>query len=60
MAKEPAAKTTPLGVRVSVETKAALDRAAKDEIRSTASLVEWVLVNWLRERGYLTKDGDRK
>jgi hypothetical protein len=46
-------KTTPLGVRISPETKDALAKAAKDDMRSMASLIEKILVDWLRERGYL-------
>ena len=50
------AKTPSLGVRVQPETKAALDKAAKDDLRSVSSLIEKILVEWLRERGYLPKD----
>lgn len=46
------AKTTPLGVRISEEAKAALAKAAKDDMRSMASLIEKILVEWLREKGY--------
>ena len=45
-------KTTPIGVRVSQETKDALACAAKDDLRSMASLVEKILTDWLREKGY--------
>jgi hypothetical protein len=45
-------KTTPIGVRVSLETKDALARAAKDDLRSMASLVEKILTDWLKENGY--------
>jgi len=48
-----------LGVRVQPETKAALDKAAKDDLRSVSSLIEKILVEWLRERGYLPKDAAR-
>ncbi len=47
------AKTTPLGVRVSSETKEALEKAAKDDMRSMASLIEKILVDWLKAKGYL-------
>ena len=46
-------KTTPIGVRISVEAKEALAKAAKDDLRSMASLVEKILTDWLREKGYL-------
>ncbi len=48
-------KTHPLGVRVQPEVKAALERAAKDDMRSMSSLIEKALVEWLREKGYLPK-----
>jgi hypothetical protein len=47
------AKTTPLGVRLNPETKAALDKAAKDEARSLSNLIERVLTEWLKAKGYL-------
>lgn len=51
------AKTTPIGVRISPDTKEALARAAKDDRRSAASLVDKILTDWLRERGYLPPAG---
>ncbi len=50
------AKTPSLGIRVQPETKKALERAAKDDLRSVSSLVEKVLVGWLRGHGYLPSD----
>ena len=47
------AKTPSLGVRVQPETKAALEQAAKDDLRSVSSMVEKILVEWLKARGYL-------
>ncbi len=47
------AKTPSLGVRVQPETKAALEKAAKDDLRSVSSLIEKVLIEWLRTKGYL-------
>ncbi|WP_185755984.1 hypothetical protein [Brucella anthropi] len=49
------AKTNPLGFRVELETKEALEKAAKDDKRSISSLVEIILVEWLQEKGYLPK-----
>ena len=46
-------KLPSLGVRVAPETKEALERAAKDDMRSLSSLVDKILVLWLREHGYL-------
>jgi hypothetical protein len=48
-------KTPSLGIRVQPETKEALERAAKADMRSISSLIEKVLVEWLREKGYLGK-----
>jgi hypothetical protein len=48
-------KTPSLGVRVQPETKAALEKAAKDDLRSVSSLIEKILVEWLRSKGYLAK-----
>jgi hypothetical protein len=47
------AQTTPLGVRISLETKDALARAASADMRSVASFVEKVLVDHLRATGFL-------
>jgi hypothetical protein len=49
------AKTSAISVRVTDQVKAAADKAAADDSRSTASLVEKVLTDWLRERGYLPR-----
>lgn len=43
----------PLGVRLPPETKAALIQAAEDNLRSQASMIEYILVGWLRQHGYL-------
>lgn len=51
------AKTPSLGIRVQPETKQALEKAAKDDLRSMSSMVEKILVDWLTERGYLPKEG---
>lgn len=48
-------KTHSLGVRVQPEVKAALEKAAKDDMRSMSSLIEKALTEWLREKGYLPK-----
>lgn len=47
------AKTTPLGVRVQSETKAALEAAAREDMRSVSSLIEKILVDWLKAKGHL-------
>jgi hypothetical protein len=50
-------KTPSFDIRVRPETKAALERAAKDGLRSVSSLIEEILVEWLRAKGYLPGDG---
>ena len=50
-------KTPSLGIRVQPETKVALERAAKDDLRSVSSLIEKILVEWLRAKGYLPAPG---
>jgi hypothetical protein len=52
-------KTPSLGIRVQPETKAALEKAAKDDLRSVSSLIEKVLVEWLRSKGYLATPGTK-
>lgn len=47
------AKTEAIGVRVSPEIKAAAIKAAEDDGRSVASLLERLLVLYLKEKGYL-------
>lgn len=53
-------KTSPLGFRIEPATKDALERAAKVERRSVSSLVEIVLEDWLREKGYLPPASEAK
>lgn len=48
-------KTPSLGVRVQPETKAALEKAAAADMRSVSSLVEKILVEWLKKHGHLKK-----
>ncbi|MET4701927.1 hypothetical protein ABIE65_004976 [Constrictibacter sp. MBR-5] len=47
------ARTAPTSMRLDPEVKAALERAAKDDMRSVSSLVEKILVEWLRANGHL-------
>ena len=53
-------KTPSLGIRVQPGTKEALERAAKDDLRSVSSLAEKILVEWLRSRGYLHDEKAKK
>jgi hypothetical protein len=46
-------KTPSLGVRVKPEVKAALQAAAEADVRSLSSMVEKILTEWLREKGFL-------
>jgi hypothetical protein len=48
-------KTLPVSVRLPAEVKAAAEKAAKDDVRSLSSLIEKVLVEHLREKGYLER-----
>jgi hypothetical protein len=51
-------KTAAINVRVAPATKAAIEKAAADDNRSVASLVEKVLIDWLRSQGKI-KGGKR-
>lgn len=42
-----------LGVRVDPAVKAALEKAASDDARSTSSLVQKILTEWLKAKRYL-------
>ncbi|MER9840131.1 hypothetical protein NKJ59_02575 [Mesorhizobium australicum] len=48
-------KTSPLGFRIEPEVKDALERAAKEDMRSVSSMVEKILTIYLRDKGYLPK-----
>lgn len=47
------AKTSAISVRVDAAVKAAAEKAAADDSRTLASLVDKILTEWLREKGYL-------
>lgn len=49
------AKTSPLAFRVEPAIKLALETAAKQDMRSTSSLIEKILIEWLRDHGHLPK-----
>jgi hypothetical protein len=46
-------KTPSLGIRLQPEVKAALQEAAKADMRSVSSMAEKVLTEWLKANGYL-------
>ncbi|TWB62942.1 ribbon-helix-helix domain-containing protein [Bradyrhizobium sacchari] len=47
------AKTAAISVRVPDDVKAAVEKAAEADSRSVASLVEKILVDYLKKNGYL-------
>jgi hypothetical protein len=47
------AKATIMTIRLPAETKTAIERAAKEDVRTVSSLAEKILTEWLREKGYL-------
>jgi hypothetical protein len=49
----PETRTVVLSMKVKKSTAVALEKAAKAASRSKASVVEFVLEQWLRESGYL-------
>jgi hypothetical protein len=48
-------KTSAISVRVTDDVKAAAEKAAADDSRSLASLVEKILREFLKKNGYLPK-----
>jgi hypothetical protein len=48
-----AQKTLPISFRLPEDKKEALERAAKDDVRSVSSLIEKIVTEWLRQGGYL-------
>ena len=48
-------KTYTLGVRLKEEMRIALEKAAEDDTRSTSSMVEKIIKDWLQEKGYLPR-----
>ena len=45
-------RSAPLGLRITPSLKDALEKAAADDQRAIASMVEKILIEWLRKRGY--------
>lgn len=48
-------KPLPVSFRLSAEVKAAAEKAAADDHRSLSSLLEKLLSDYLRKKGYLKK-----
>ena len=51
-------KINPVGVRLSLEGKAALGKAAKADRRSEGALLRLIVEDWLRSNGWLKDDAD--
>lgn len=51
------ARTASIGIRVEPEVKAAAEKAAGDDHRTVASLVEKLLIEHLKAKGYLPQAG---
>lgn len=48
-------RTASIGIRVEPDIKAAAEKAAADDHRTVASLIEKLLIEYLRQQGYLKK-----
>lgn len=46
-------KSLPVSFRLPSDVKDALEKAAKDDVRSVSSLMEKIVTLWLRTNGYL-------
>jgi hypothetical protein len=53
VAQEKAKPTIPTSVRFEPKVKSALDKAAKADERSASSLIQKIVGEWLREKGFL-------
>ncbi|MDH2092282.1 ribbon-helix-helix protein, CopG family [Rhizobium pusense] len=51
-------KSVPISFRLPPEVKDALEKAAKDDVRSVSSLMEKLVTQWLREHGYMKASDD--
>ena len=49
------ARTASIGIRVEPTLKDAAEKAARDDRRTVASLIEKVMTEWLEAQGYLPK-----
>lgn len=50
------ARTASIGIRVEPSLKKAMQRAAEDDRRTVASLIEKVMSEWLLDKGYLVNN----
>jgi hypothetical protein len=55
MVRAPAKKAKPIAtsVRFDPPVKTAIEKAAKDDARSASSLIQKVMIEWLKAAGYL-------
>jgi hypothetical protein len=53
MAQEKAKPTVPTSVRFEPKVKAALEKAAKADGRTASSLLQKIVGDWLKEKGFL-------
>jgi hypothetical protein len=53
MTKTTEKRTAPIGLRILPSVKEALEKAAESDHRPVASMVEKILIEWLREKGFL-------
>lgn len=49
-------KSLPISFRLPSNVKEALEKAAKDDVRSVSSLMEKIVTHWLRQHSYLESD----
>jgi hypothetical protein len=52
-AKQVEVGTVPFSIRVNSVAKAALDKEAMAQGRPAANLAQWIIVEWLREKGLI-------
>jgi hypothetical protein len=45
----------PTSLRLDPKIKKALEKAAEEDSRSMSNMIEKILTDWLRERGYLAR-----
>lgn len=48
-------RTAPISFRIEPALKEALEKAAKEDMRSLSSMIEKILIGWCQENGYLQK-----
>ena len=54
----PMNKSNPIGVRLSLAGKAALEKAAKSDRRSEGGLLRLIVEDWLKSKGWLEAVAD--